>query len=296
MNAWFGAWPSVPIASGWRQRSEDQTVRLWSMGIDNLVRIACLWTSGNFHYKEWNRYMGDEPYRKTCQNRPLHPSFLEIIWRQVKNDDVKGAIAKLHIALQVDSASDVDLQKEARRLVAPGLVDKGRELAREGDVDRAVGAFKQALDLDPTLVLDPEKEARWLAALAQVDKGQELAKQGAVREAIAAFAAAQVSDPNLEIAASSWNHLCWLGSLRGFATDVMAACERAVALAPDRGNIRDSRGVARALIGDYTGAITDFQQYLEWVPKNGKSEESIRQRQDWIRMLQANQNPSNERA
>ena len=73
----------------------------------------------------------------------------------------------------------------------------------------------------------------------------------------------------------------------------MAACERAVALEPDDGHIRDSRGLARALTGDYPGAIEDFQQYLEWGPKTGASEEQIRQRQDWIRMLQAKQNPFN---
>jgi tetratricopeptide (TPR) repeat protein len=119
-------------------------------------------------------------------------------------------------------------------------------------------------------------------------------RQGAIREAMAAFAAAQASDPNLEIAAASWNALCWDGSLGGFATDVMVACDRAVALEPDHGQIRDSRGVARVLIGDYPGAINDFQQFLEWGPKNGIPEEQIRQRQDWIRMLQANQNPFNE--
>lgn len=95
------------------------------------------------------------------------------------------------------------------------------------------------------------------------------------------------------IAAASWNSLCWFGSLEGFATEVMAACERAVALEPDHGGIRDSRGVARALTEDYPGAINDFQLYLEWGLKNGTSEEQIRQRQDWIRMLQANQNPFN---
>jgi tetratricopeptide (TPR) repeat protein len=273
--------------------SVDQTVRLWSMVIDDLVRIACQLTSGNFRHEEWQRYLGDEPYRKTCQNRPLHPGFLEIIRGQVKNGDVEGAVAKLHIALQADGSSDVVLQKEARRLAAPGLIDKGQELARGGDTDGAVVAFQQALELDPNLTLDPQKEARRLATLGLVDKGLALAKQGAVREAIAAFAAVQVTDPNLEIAASSWNTLCWRGSLGGFATDVMAACERAVALEPDHGSIRDSRGVARALTGDYPGAINDFQQYLEWGPKNGASEEHIRQRQDWLRMLQANQNPFN---
>jgi tetratricopeptide (TPR) repeat protein len=263
------------------------------MVIDDLVRIACQLTSGNFRYEEWQRYLGDEPYRKTCQNSPLHPSFLEIIRRQVKNGDVEGAVAKLHIALQTDGSSDVVLQKEARRLAAPGLVDKGRELARGGDIDGAVVAFQQAFELDPNLALDPEKEARRLATSGLVDKGRELAKQGAIREAMAAFEAAQASDSNLEIDGDAWNALCWFGSLEGFATDVMAACERAVALEPDHGNIRDSRGVARALTGDYPGAINDFQRYLEWSPENGQSEEHIRQRQDWIRMLQANQNPFN---
>jgi WD40 repeat protein len=274
--------------------SGDNTVRLWSIVIDDVVRIACLLSSSNFSYKEWQLYMGDEPYRKTCQNRPLPPSFLEIIWRQVKNGDVEGGVAKLLKALQADGTSDVALQKEERRLAAPWLVDKGRKLAREGDIDGAEGAFQQALALDPNLGLDPGKEARRLAASGLVDKGEELAEQGAIREAMAAFAAAQASDPNLEIAAASWYSLCWFGSLGGFATDVMAACERAVALAPDDGNIHDSRAVARALTGDYSGAIQDFQQYLEWGPKNGQPEEQIRQRQDWLRLLQANQNPFNE--
>jgi tetratricopeptide (TPR) repeat protein len=172
-------------------------------------------------------------------------------------------------------------------------VEKGQELARGGDIDGAVVAFQQALNLDPNLALDPQKEAQKLATLGLVDKGLELAKQGAIREAMAAFEEAQASDSNLEIAGDAWNALCWFGSLGGFATDVMAACERAVALEPDHGGIRDSRGVARALTEDYPGAINDFQQYLEWGPKNGQSEEQIRQRQDWIRMLQANQNPFN---
>jgi tetratricopeptide (TPR) repeat protein len=274
--------------------SADSTVRLWSMVIDDLVRIACLLTGSNFSDTEWQRYLGDEPYRKTCQNRPLHPSFFEIIRGQVKNGDVEGAVAKLHIALQVDGVSDVVLQKEARRLAASVLVDKGLELAGGGDIDGAVVAFQQAFNLDPTLALDLGKGARWLAASVLVAKGQELAKQGAIKEAMTAFEVAQASDPNLEIAAASWNALCWFGSLGGFATDVMAACERAVALEPDHGGIHDSRGVARALTGDYLGAINDFQQFLEWGPKNSAPEEQIRQRQDWIRMLQANQNPFSE--
>jgi tetratricopeptide (TPR) repeat protein len=138
------------------------------------------------------------------------------------------------------------------------------------------------------------RETRWLAASTLVGMGRELAKQGAIREAIAAFSAAQAIDPNMEIAADAWNSLCRYGSLRGFAVDVMGACESAVSLEPDNGTIRDSHGLTRALTGDYPGAIDDFRRYLEWGANNGVPEEQIRQRHDWIRALQANQNPFNQ--
>ena len=138
--------------------SADDTVRLWSIVIEDLIRIGCRLTGGNFSHEDWQLYLADKPYSRTCPDRPLHPSFLEMYSGAGKNGDVKGGVAKLYAALQVDGASDVILQKEAQRLAAPGLVDKGRELARGGEVDGAVGAFRQALDLDPTLTLIREKK------------------------------------------------------------------------------------------------------------------------------------------
>jgi tetratricopeptide (TPR) repeat protein len=190
----------------------------------------------------------------------------------------------------LDPTLTLDPGTEASRLAASTLLDKGRELARGGEVDKAIGAFRQARVLDPALTLDPGTEARRLAAPALLDKGRVLARRGAIKEAMAVFTDAQASDPNL---ANAWNFACWFGSLGGFAADVMAACERAVALEPDSGLIRDSRGLARALAGDYPGAIQDFQRFVEWGTKNRRYEEMIRQRQDWIRSLQANQNPFN---
>jgi tetratricopeptide (TPR) repeat protein len=228
--------------------SLDKTVRLWTVVIDDLVRMACLSSGRNFSYEEWQLFLSDEPYRKTCQNGPLHPSFLKVVWRQIKNGDVEGSVTQLHKVLQEDGDSDVSLEKEARRLAAPALVEKGQELAQKGEI----------------------------------------------KTAITAFAEAQTSDPNLKILAQNWKTLCWFGSLGGFAIDVMAACERAVVLEPQHGDIRDSRGVARTLTGYYQGAIEDFQRFVEWGPGNGISEERIRQRQQWIQMLQVNQNPFTE--
>ena len=87
--------------------------------------------------------------------------------------------------------------------------------------------------------------------------------------------------------AGSWNTLCWIGSLWGQATEVMDACEQAVALAPDNGDIRDSRGLARALTGDSAGAIADFEAFVAWTSNSGARE----QRQDWIEALRRGENP-----
>ena len=207
---------------------------------------------------------------------------------------VDRAAGTFRQALEYDPTLNLEPETEARRLAAPALVDNGRKLARAGEVDKAAGAFRQALEYDPTLNLEPETDARHLAAEVLVNKGRELARRGDIKRAIANFSAAQESDPNLKIDAHSWNSLCWFGSLGGFATEVMKACERAVELEPDSGLIRDSHGLARALTEDYSGAIEDFQRYLEWGRENSAPEDMIRQRQDWIRSLQANQNPFTE--
>ncbi|MEL7039262.1 MAG: tetratricopeptide repeat protein, partial [Cyanobacteria bacterium J06592_8] len=83
------------------------------------------------------------------------------------------------------------------------------------------------------------------------------------------------------------NKLCRYGSLYKQAAEVMFACEKAVNLAPKNGYVVDGRGLARALTGDIQGAIADFQFYIEWT----KNEDNKAQRQDWIKKLQAGENP-----
>lgn len=54
------------LASG----SEDATVRLWDVDIQSWLKWACHIANRNLIRKEWERYMGDRPYRKTCPNLP----------------------------------------------------------------------------------------------------------------------------------------------------------------------------------------------------------------------------------
>ena len=77
---------------------------------------------------------------------------------------------------------------------------------------------------------------------------------------------------------SGWNNLCWYGSLWGRATDVMAACEKLVALKPDDGWFHDSRGLARALSGDYAGAAEDFKIFVAWSKEHAQYEQDVAER------------------
>ena len=142
------------------------------------------------------------------------------------------------------------------------------------------------MDLD----LDPETEAGRLAALGLVEGGEALARAGDVEGAVAKHAEAQTLDPTLEISADSWNTLCWSGSLWGYAAEVLDACERTVELEQDNGAKRDSRGLARALTGNYAGAIEDFQFYIEW-GQDKRPKERLDKRRAWIRELEAGRNP-----
>jgi tetratricopeptide (TPR) repeat protein len=133
-------------------------------------------------------------------------------------------------------------------------IEQGEKLARDGSIDDAVDFFQQARELNPNLTLDPQLKAQKLAAQALLERSKDFAKKGNIQEALAGYAKVQRLDPALDISVLFWNSLCWFGSLWGYAAEVMDACKKAVALDPENGNIRDSRGLARALTGDIEGA------------------------------------------
>jgi regulator of sirC expression with transglutaminase-like and TPR domain len=67
----------------------------------------------------------------------------------------------------------------------------------------------------------------------------------------------------------------------------MSACDRAVALAPDNANLKDSRGIVRALTGDSDGAIQDFEAFVAATSDAGRKA----RREAWIEALRAGRQP-----
>ncbi|MBN4005199.1 hypothetical protein [Nostoc sp. LPT] len=205
--------------------------------------------------------------------------------------NVEAALAAFQKALKLDPNLDLKpktkvaflLVTRGEKLLEGKQFTQGDESAKQGNVEAALAAFQKALELDQTLDFQPKTKAASLL----VTRGEELLKGKQFKQAAAAYREAQKLNPKAEISANAWNSLCWDGSLGGYAAEVMDTCEKAVALSPSDRNIQDSRGLARALTGDFKGAIEDFEAYIA----QADDKESKAQRQRWMKELRAGKNP-----
>jgi WD40 repeat protein len=281
------------LASG----SADKTIKLWRLNIDDVLSRGC---------STLQQYLISHPDTleklKVCQNQSLFlaaaPTLVAQGEKLATEGKYKEAVAKFQKAKKWDSKLDINPQVKA----APAFVNQGIELANQGDFSGTFKSFRQAQKLDPKLDLDPYTEgvqdnaefvAKQLAAEGLINKqdlipkAQEYLKQGDLTKAVAVYTEIEKLQPSKETLANSWNTLCWEGSLRGYAKDVIFACEKAVSLTPDDGNIRDSRGLAKALTGDTKGAIEDFEAFIKW------SDDPLAKakRQGWIKDIRAGKNP-----
>jgi tetratricopeptide (TPR) repeat protein len=183
----------------------------------------------------------------------------------------------------------VKLDPNFRSSSAQILVKRGEFLARDEErVNRAILAFQNAVKLDSDLKFDPDNKAR---AIASIFEGIDLAEAGKIDEAIAKFKDAQKLDADVKISAWSWNVLCRYGGLNRQAEKVMFACDKAVEIEPKNGRIREIRGLAMALTGDFDGAIEDLEMaYSEWEEWMGDENEKAK-RKAWIDTLKKGESP-----
>jgi formylglycine-generating enzyme required for sulfatase activity len=174
--------------------------------------------------------------------------------------------------------------------IHPTLVKSAEEKAVAGDLDTAKVLFQRVRELTPSLNLEPVTRTNNLAAQGFITRGRALARQGNIEAAVDNYTDAQKLVSNSAIPAQDWNLLCQFGSLWGHAHNVIQACEQAVALDSDNGEIRNNRGLARALTENYEGALDDFRFFVQWGQGKGEPEQ-LSKRQAWIQTIQANHNP-----
>lgn len=231
--------------------SDDGMAKLNLTDTYKLVEKSCQSLIQNLSINNWKRYMDNEPYRKTCNKLPLHPSFLK-----------EGRA----LAQQGKRSEALSIYKRAKKL-EPGI-----DLIPE----------TETIDQEPKVVVNK------FFAPTKLKQGEKLAKEGKISKAISTHKKAQKLDPNLEINARSWNQLCRFGSIYRHAEQVLFACEKAVELAPNEPWHLDSRGLARALTGDRQGAIEDFQAFVD---SPEFDEEYRNKRQQWIEALKKGEDP-----
>lgn len=204
-----------------------------------------------------------------------------------KAGNVDAAISTYQTALNLDIRLDLDPDQEAKRMATFVLMQEGLDSGELGDVVAAEAAFRQVKVIDPTVEIDPKTKAQQLTTRALVKNGKSLIVQGEIEAAIATFEKAQAIDPEVNITADTWDQLCWQGSVQGYAQQVLTACETAVVLAPQNSDMRNARGLAKALTGDFEGAIADFEYFVT----HSNNEETRSQRQQWIEALKSGENP-----
>jgi WD40 repeat protein len=129
----------------------DGTARVWLWQAEDLITAACAHLIYNLTPTGWTQYLGEEAYRKTCPNLPVHPSYLEegriLAWKG-EREQAKQIFATLK---ELDNRPELDPEAEVRRYAALGLVEQAKTLARKGEVNTALANFEEARTLDKSL-------------------------------------------------------------------------------------------------------------------------------------------------
>jgi uncharacterized protein with WD repeat len=91
---------------------QDGMVWLHLWRPEDLVAEARSRLTRNLTYDEWRRYFPGEEYRKTCENLPIHRSFVEAGEELARKGDRAGALAIFHRARELEP--DLQLDPEAK--------------------------------------------------------------------------------------------------------------------------------------------------------------------------------------
>lgn len=262
---------------------------------------ACRRGQRNLTYPEWVQFFGDEAYRLTCADLPVHPSLLESGRRLAEAGDWEGGSALMARAAELGDPRVADATAEARSLATQGFLDRAEQVARVGQVRLATQHFQQALALDPGLNVDPAARAAAIAAPGFAERADRLARLHRTDQALAAIDRALALDPDVSVSAETWHRLCRSGIVSGEAERVAEACARAVELSEGRRNYFAALGVAQAMIGDVDAAIASLEAYLayEAQPMRFRGDtrdppEAVERVERWLDALRAGEPPLSE--
>jgi WD40 repeat protein len=180
---------------------------------------------------------------------------------------------------------------------AQKMAHEGVQMALDGDIEEAIEQLVDAQAVNPNPDFDLEAQGRKQGAYWLEERFEPLIRGGELEAAAEALGDAMTLNPSFEIENSHWNEFCRYGSLWGRAEEVLTACDRAVYYGEsdyDAVEYHDSRGIARALVGDYDGAIEDFEYYIIFYESTAWREEDVVLRRAWVADLESGRNPFDE--
>jgi serine/threonine protein kinase/tetratricopeptide (TPR) repeat protein len=182
-----------------------------------------------------------------------------------------------------------------------GLMRAGLRGAAEGAADAAQwDAVESAVRQEMSLIPKAEDALRhlawWQAIYLPTDRErfiEVISQQARIIARSGVVALGQEAARGDTVDNQQWNRLCWSGALAGAAEVVLPACDRAVAEADSANRPRnhDSRGVARALAGDLSGAADDFAAYVAAPLIQAQGESAMVKQRGWVTELRAGRNP-----
>lgn len=269
-------------------RGEENVVLVWNL--DNPTRVrrfkGLLQFGGGLAFSPDSRHLiaGDGEFARiweTSSGRAVIRVPMGGVVHAVAMDEQRRVIA----------AIGERLAKEYR-LVAQSWTtpDVIRETCARLVSDLSEKEWQQNIGDEPYRAICPDV---FTPLTTKLDGAVEYAVKGFHVKALQAFEQLTQQTVALSNAPAFANEVCWKGSTHGMAETVLSACEYAVENAPEliRPMFFDSRGLARALTGNPTGAIADFSQIVRALENAGGANAFVGKRKEWIDSLEAGKNP-----
>jgi len=169
----------------------------------------------------------------------------------------------------------------------PSVLSEADILAQSGNAT-AERIYRRLNELQKGIVVNPARRARG-QRLSQELSGFDAADRQGILDGMSRaqeYDDLRRAEGLLPLSLQPSLRLCRRGAVLGEARRALPFCENAVELLPRDGYAHDSRGLARAVLGDLRGAREDFSAALA-----GLTDADRQKRQDWLRSLDAGHNP-----
>jgi len=223
-------------------------INIWNIDPEFWLRSICQLSGRNFSFQEVQQYLGNNASGVVCPNWSTHPTFITQKILPILSDGTN----KDRVQEAIDQAKNM----------FPSKFDESEK------TEQAQSIVTENIKMQISLQYSTVGYTNFHNALIWAENAEKI----------------KIKDKYL---ADNLNILCWNASLSNQATKAIMICNVAIGMFPGNYAYIDSRGLARALTGDFAGAILDFQYYID----HSDDSASIEQRYQWIEQLKKGINP-----